>query len=85
LVKNIRDWCISRKIWWGQQMPVWYCQNCGDEAFIVSQKKPKTKCKNVKIKIGKEQKKFLILGFLQLFGLLLFYILKVRKNFIQQI
>jgi valyl-tRNA synthetase len=42
-LRNVRDWCISRKIWWGQQMPVWYCKNC-DEVFIVSQKKPKTKC-----------------------------------------
>jgi valyl-tRNA synthetase len=49
-LKNIRDWCISRKIWWGQQMPVWYCQNCGDEAFVVSQKKPKTKCSKCKSK-----------------------------------
>jgi len=49
-LKNIRDWCISRKIWWGQQIPVWYCQNCGDEAFIVSQKKPKTRCPKCKNK-----------------------------------
>jgi valyl-tRNA synthetase len=49
-LKNIRDWCISRKIWWGQQMPVWYCKNCGDEVFVVSQKKPKTKCSKCKNK-----------------------------------
>ncbi len=45
-LKNIRDWCISRKIWWGQQLPVWYCSNCGDDVFIVSQTKPKVKCKS---------------------------------------
>ena len=28
---NIRDWCISRQIWWGHQIPVWYCKKCGDE------------------------------------------------------
>jgi valyl-tRNA synthetase len=44
---NIRDWCISRKIWWGQRLPVWYCQNCQDE-YIVSLKKPKSKCKKCK-------------------------------------
>jgi valyl-tRNA synthetase len=49
-LRNIRDWCVSRKIWWGQQMPVWYCKNCGDEVFIVSQKKPKTKCPKCKNK-----------------------------------
>lgn len=27
-MENIRDWCISRQIWWGHQMPVWYCPYC---------------------------------------------------------
>ncbi len=27
---NIRDWCISRQLWWGHRVPVWYCQNCGE-------------------------------------------------------
>lgn len=47
-LKNIRDWCISRKIWWGQRLPVWYCKNCGDEMFVVSQEKPKATCKKCK-------------------------------------
>ena len=28
---NIRDWCISRQLWWGHRIPVWYCQDCGQE------------------------------------------------------
>jgi valyl-tRNA synthetase len=26
---NIRDWCISRQLWWGHRIPAWYCDNCG--------------------------------------------------------
>lgn len=29
-MENIRDWCISRQLWWGHRIPVWYCQNCGE-------------------------------------------------------
>ncbi|WP_420828399.1 valine--tRNA ligase [Dehalobacterium formicoaceticum] len=30
-LENIRDWCISRQLWWGHRIPVWYCQDCGKE------------------------------------------------------
>ncbi len=29
-LENIRDWCISRQLWWGHQIPVWYCRDCGE-------------------------------------------------------
>jgi valyl-tRNA synthetase len=29
-MENIRDWCISRQLWWGHQIPVWYCNKCGE-------------------------------------------------------
>jgi valyl-tRNA synthetase len=28
-MENIRDWCISRQIWWGHRIPAWYCDHCG--------------------------------------------------------
>ena len=40
-VENVRDWCISRQLWWGHRIPVWYCDDCGE--VIVAREEP-TKC-----------------------------------------
>jgi valyl-tRNA synthetase len=37
-MENIRDWCISRQIWWGHRIPAWYCENCGQ--VIVAKETP---------------------------------------------
>ena len=37
-MESIRDWCISRQLWWGHRIPVWYCQECGQ--MIVSRTDP---------------------------------------------
>jgi valyl-tRNA synthetase len=29
-IENIRDWCISRQLWWGHRIPAWYCADCGE-------------------------------------------------------
>ena len=40
-MENIRDWCISRQIWWGHQIPAWYCSDC--KGIIVARETPE-KC-----------------------------------------
>ena len=40
-MENIKDWCISRQLWWGHRIPVWYCQKCGN--LTVSEADP-TSC-----------------------------------------
>lgn len=48
-MENIRDWCISRQLWWGHRIPVWYCPDCGE--MIVAREDPTEcpKCKSTKI------------------------------------
>ncbi len=41
-LENIRDWCISRQLWWGHRIPAYYCEDCGE--IIVSKDEPKA-CK----------------------------------------
>ena len=40
-LENIEDWCISRQLWWGHRIPVWYCADCGE--MTVSREDP-TQC-----------------------------------------
>ncbi|NLO47271.1 MAG: valine--tRNA ligase [Clostridiales bacterium] len=42
-MENIHDWCISRQLWWGHQIPAWYCQDCSH--INVSRNTPE-KCEN---------------------------------------
>jgi valyl-tRNA synthetase len=46
-LSNLNDWCVSRQIWWGPRIPVWYCDKCGEDKYIVSIEKPK-KCPHCK-------------------------------------
>jgi len=49
-LENIKDWCISRQIWWGHRIPAWYCNNCNE--IIVSENEPKScpKCNSTDLK-----------------------------------
>lgn len=39
-MENIRDWCISRQLWWGHRIPAWYCEDCNE--IIVAEEAPTT-------------------------------------------
>jgi valyl-tRNA synthetase len=43
-MENIRDWCISRQLWWGHQIPVWYCQQCNEMIVAIETPTKCTKC-----------------------------------------
>jgi valyl-tRNA synthetase len=49
-LENVRDWCISRQIWWGHRIPVYICEECNN--MIIKKEKPKEcpKCKSKKLK-----------------------------------
>lgn len=49
-LENIRDWCISRQLWWGHRIPAYYCQDCGE--LIVATKAPErcSKCNSLNLK-----------------------------------
>ncbi|MCX7970875.1 MAG: valine--tRNA ligase [Negativicutes bacterium] len=51
-LENIRDWCISRQIWWGHRIPAWYCDQCG--ATLVS-RDDLTACLHCRGKVRQEE------------------------------
>jgi len=49
-LENIRDWCISRQLWWGHRIPVWYCEECGHMEVSRTDITSCPKCGSKKIK-----------------------------------
>jgi len=49
-MENIRDWCISRQLWWGHRIPVYYCDQCGEIMVARSAPTECTKCKSPNIR-----------------------------------
>ena len=48
-MENVRDWCISRQLWWGHRIPAYYCQDCGEMIIAKEDVKVCTKCGSTKI------------------------------------
>ncbi|MFW2489040.1 valine--tRNA ligase [Clostridium chromiireducens] len=49
-MENIQDWCISRQLWWGHRIPVYYCQDCGEMMVLEDAPKACTKCGSTNLK-----------------------------------
>jgi valyl-tRNA synthetase len=47
---NIRDWCISRQLWWGHQIPVWYCDECGHITVSMQDATACEKCQSTRLR-----------------------------------
>ncbi len=47
---NIRDWCISRQLWWGHRIPVWYCDDCGEMMVMREDPQACIKCGSTRIR-----------------------------------
>ena len=45
-MENLRDWCISRQIWWGHRIPAWYCSDCGTTVVSVEDRPSCAGCKS---------------------------------------
>ncbi len=48
-LSNIRDWCISRQLWWGHRIPAWYCKNCGETTVSREDIHTCSHCKSEKV------------------------------------
>lgn len=48
-LENIQDWCISRQLWWGHRIPVWYCQDCGEMTVSRTDPTECSKCHSQKL------------------------------------
>jgi valyl-tRNA synthetase len=48
-MENIRDWCISRQLWWGHRIPVWYCQDCSEVTVSADEPKACAHCRSKRI------------------------------------
>ncbi len=45
-IENVRDWCISRQLWWGHRIPAWYCNSCGEMMVAMEEPHQCTACGN---------------------------------------
>lgn len=49
-IENIRDWCISRQLWWGHRIPAWYCESCGETIVAMHDPTSCSKCGHTELR-----------------------------------
>ena len=49
-LENIRDWCISRQLWWGHRIPVWYCDACDQQTASIDDLTQCPKCQSAELR-----------------------------------
>ncbi len=49
-MENVKDWCVSRQLWWGHRIPAYYCQDCGEMIISKEDVKVCTKCNSTNVK-----------------------------------
>ncbi|MBU5225788.1 valine--tRNA ligase [Clostridium senegalense] len=53
-MENIQDWCVSRQLWWGHRIPVWYCKDCGALTVSVDDVTACSKCNSSNVEQDKD-------------------------------
>jgi len=63
-MENLQDWCISRQIWWGHRLPVYYCRNCQKQAneFVVNSSESIDKRKSMNYELSTMNKRGIIIS-----------------------
>ncbi|WP_026174209.1 valine--tRNA ligase [Effusibacillus pohliae] len=49
-IENVRDWCISRQLWWGHRIPAWYCDECGETIVSIDDPAACPKCGHAELR-----------------------------------
>ncbi|WP_374043205.1 valine--tRNA ligase [uncultured Paenibacillus sp.] len=49
-IENVRDWCISRQLWWGHRIPAWYCEDCGHMTVALEDAASCSSCGSAKLR-----------------------------------
>lgn len=76
-LENLKDWCVSRQIWWGHRIPLWYCTDCASGSILCEDEKNSGRYKNLD-EFSDDEKKQIIKKIKN--GFVKYFISNVTKN-----